>query len=192
MPEDPPSTRQHILAVAGVLFFRHGFRATGVDTIVKESGVAKMTLYRYFKSKDELIVASLEEANRAFWGWFEEAIQPHDGMPGEQLLAGFSALEKLVKSPQCYGCPFLAAASEFPELDSPGHKAALEHKQKVLARFRDLAQQAGAKHAEILADQLLLIMDGAFAAVRTFGQNNPGENVLRAAQALVAGELHND
>ncbi len=184
-----PSTRQRILDIAGDLFFRQGYRAVGVDTIVKETGVAKMTLYRYFPSKDDLIVAYLEQVNRLFWDWFDEAIRPYEGRPREQLVAVFTALEELVKSPQCYGCAFLVAASEFPELDSPGHKVALAHKQAVRERFRDLARRAGARKPDILANQLLLLMDGAFAAVRMFGPDNPGASIVAAATALIDAHL---
>jgi AcrR family transcriptional regulator len=179
------TTRQRILDIAGDLFFRKGYRAVGVDTIVKESGVAKMTLYRHFSSKDDLIVAYLEEVNRLFWGWLEAAIRPYEGMPREQLVAVFAALEQLISSPRCYGCAFLVAASEFPELDSPGHQVALDHKQGVRDRLRDLAQQAGARAPDVLAGQLVLLMDGSFAAVRMFGPDNPGTNVLEAAKTLI-------
>jgi AcrR family transcriptional regulator len=185
----PPTTRQRILNIAGDLFFRQGYRAIGVDTIVKETGVAKMTLYRHFPSKDDLIVAYLEQVNRLFWEWFEAAIKPYEGKPRDQLVAIFEALEELVKSPKCFGCAFLVAASEFPELDSPGHQVALAHKQAVRDRFRDLARQAGARKPAILADQLLLLMDGAFAAVRMFGPTNPGANVAQAATALIDAQV---
>jgi AcrR family transcriptional regulator len=187
-----PTTRQRILDVAGDLFFRNGYRAIGVDTIVKEAGVAKMTLYHYFASKDDLIVAYLEQVNQLFWDWFNAAIEPYAGQPRQQLVAVFAALEKLVKSPECYGCAFLVAASEFPELDSPGHRVALAHKRAVRDRLRDLAGQAGARQPDELADQLLLLMDGSFAAVRMFGPDNPGANVLEAARALIEAQVSPD
>jgi AcrR family transcriptional regulator len=183
------TTRQRILDIAGDLFFRKGYRAVGVDTIVHEAGIAKMTLYRYFPSKDDLIVAYLEQVNQLFWDWFDAAIEPFEGEPGQQLVAVFAALEELVKSPQCYGCAFLVAASEFPELDSPGHQVALAHKQMVRDRLRELAGQAGARKPAVLADQLALLMDGAFAAVRVFGAGNPGAGVVDAATTLIEAQL---
>jgi AcrR family transcriptional regulator len=184
-----PTTRQKILDVAGDLFFRHGYRAVGVDTIVKETGMAKMTLYRHFPSKDELIVAYLEGVDRLMQDWLDEATRLHEGQPREQLLAIFTALQKLVKSPQCYGCAFMMSSAEFPELDSPGHKVALAHKKSVRARFEKLARGAGARQPGRLADELLLLMDGAFAAVRMFGIENPGVNVGEAAAMLIDAHL---
>lgn len=182
-------TRERILEIAGGLFFRQGYRAVGVDTIVKESGLAKMTLYRYFPSKDDLIVAYLEQVNQEFWRWFHQAVESAAGQPREQLMAVFEALKKLVSGPRCYGCPFLVAAAEFPGPDSPGHRVALAHKQAVRDHFRELAVAAGARKPEELADQLLLLMDGSFAAVRMFGIPNPAVNVVVAAQVLIDAQI---
>jgi AcrR family transcriptional regulator len=189
MAGDIQATRQKILETAGDLFFRQGYRAVGVDTIVRESGVAKMTLYRHFPSKDDLIVAYLEQVNQTFWGWFDAAVQPQAGRPREQMVAFFAALEKLVKSPQCHGCAFMMAASEFPEPDSAGHKVALAHKSAVRDRLQELALAAGARQPERLANQLVLLMDGAFAAVRMFGIANPAANVAAAAATLIEAEV---
>lgn len=179
------SARQHILETAARLFFKEGYRAVGIDTIVAESGVAKMTLYRHFPSKDDLIVAYLEYSNTQFWDWFEAAIDQHPDQPRQQLIDLFDALEKLVTTPTCYGCPFLNAATEFPEADHPGHRVALEHKQALRSRLAALAQQAGAAHPAALADLLLLLMDGAFMAVRMFGQDNPANGIGQYARQLI-------
>jgi AcrR family transcriptional regulator len=148
-----------------------------------------MTLYRHFPSKDDLIVAYLKDSNDKFWAWFDESTAQSTDQPGSQLLAFFQALEKLVTSPTCYGCPFLNAVVDFPERAHPGHQVALEHKQAVHARFQELGRQAGAGTPEKLADQLLLLMDGAFMAVRMFGVNNPASHVAEAAEALIAAQV---
>ncbi len=187
--ETKKSARELILVTAADLFFRDGFRAVGVDTIIKKADVAKMTLYRHFPSKDDLIVAYLQDTNDKFWAWFNESTAQGAEQPHTQLIAFFEALEKVVTSPQCYGCPFLNAVVDFPEDSHPGHQVALEHKQSVRARFRELAQQAGAHAPNVLADQLLLLMDGAFMAVRMFGLNNPAAHVAEAAEALIAAHV---
>jgi AcrR family transcriptional regulator len=187
--ETKTSAREVILQTAAALFFREGFRAVGVDTIIKQAGVAKMTLYRYFPSKDDLIVAYLKDSNDKFWDWFNGSITLAYGQPRVQLIAVFEALEKLVTSPQCYGCPFLNTVVDFPEESHPGHQVALEHKESVRARFHDLAQQAGARAPSVLADQLILLMDGAFMAVRMYGINNPAAHVAEAAEALIAAQV---
>jgi AcrR family transcriptional regulator len=183
------SAREQILEVAANLFFRDGFRAVGIDTIIEQSGVAKMTLYRHFPSKDELIVAYLERANAGFWEWWEGAISPYPDAPRQQLLALFEALAKLATNPACYGCSFQVAAAEFPASDHPGHRVALAHKRAVIARLGRMAEQAGACAPGMLAEQLLLLMDGAFVAARMFGPNNPARHVAQAAATLLEAQL---
>lgn len=179
------TARETILETAGRLFFEHGYRAIGVDRIIAESGVAKATLYRYFPSKDDLIVAYLHDVNRLYWIWFEESIAPHPNQPRQQLIDLFYALQKLVTTPTCYGCPFLIAATEFPDAVHPGHQIAVEHKRTVRARLRELCQAAQLNIAERAADQLFLMMDGAFMAVRTFGVDNPAAQVGAQAAAFL-------
>jgi AcrR family transcriptional regulator len=187
--ETKKSAREMILDTAAALFYREGFRAVGIDTIVKRSGVAKMTLYRHFSSKDELIVAYLKETDQKFWAWFDESTSQPADRPTTQLIALFMALEKLVTTPTCYGCPFLNVVVDFPERDHPGHQVALAHKQAVRARLRVLAHRAGAYAPEALADQLLLLMDGAFMAVRMYGVDNPAAHVAAAAETLIAAQV---
>lgn len=180
--------KDRIFQTAARLFYQHGYRAVGVDTIAAESGVGKMTLYRHYPSKDDLIVAYLKESNAAFWEYFEQSSK--DALaPREKLLAFFQGLQRYVTDPACYGCPFLNVATEFPETDYAGHQVALEHKQSVRTRFRQLAEEAGAAKPEALADQLILLMDGAYMASRMFDTENPAAHVADAARVLVDAAL---
>jgi AcrR family transcriptional regulator len=156
----------------------------GIDTIIAESGVAKMTLYRHFPSKDALIAAHLERSNARFWDWLEDAISGIAD-PRARLLGVFRALEKLATAPQCLGCTFQGAAAEFPELTHPGHRAAVAHKRQVLRRFAAMAREAGLRDTDGLARQLLLLMDGAWVAARMFGPGSPAKGVAKAAEALI-------
>ena len=178
------SARNRILDAASELFYRDGYHAVGIDTIVERSGVAKMTLYRHFASKDDLIAAYLERANAEFWEWLDGEIATVDD-PREQLVVAFEATAKLATSARCLGCTFQAAASEFPELDHPGHEVALAHKRRVLARLAGLASDSGLADPDGLAAQLLLLMDGAWVAARMFGPDNHATSVVGAAQALI-------
>ncbi len=180
--------KDKVFQTAARLFFQHGYRAIGVDTIAAESGIGKMTLYRHFPSKDDLIVAYLKDSHAEFWNYFEQAIK--DAItPREKLLAYFQGLQEYVTTPACYGCPFLNIATEYPETDYPGHQVSLEHKQSVRARFCQLAKEAGAAKPEILADQLFLLMDGAYMASRMFGTKNPAAHVAEAARVLIDSAL---
>jgi AcrR family transcriptional regulator len=176
--------KSRVFQTAARLFYRRGYRAVGVDTLAQESGIAKMTLYRHYPSKDDLIVAYLNASNDEFWRHFEQAIAGRTG-GREQLLAFFEGLEEYVTTPACHGCPFLNVATEYPEAGYAGHKIALEHKQAVRARFRELARQAGAREPGVLADQLVLLMDGAYMASRVFGAQNPARHLAQAARTLI-------
>ena len=141
------AARERILETAERLFYRDGYRAVGVDTIVAESGVAKMTLYRHFPSKDDLIAAYLERTNEQLLAWMEGLIAPHRD-PRAALEAVFDGVAKLASSPECLGCAFVAAAGEFPEPDHPGHQAAAAHKRAVVDRLRELARTSGSAGCE--------------------------------------------
>jgi hypothetical protein len=97
----------------------------------------------------------------------------------------FDAVGKLANDPQCLGCTFQGTAAEFPDPEHPGHRVALAHKQAVLARLGALAREADLRAPEALADQLLLLMDGAWVAARMFGPGNPSAQVAAAATALI-------
>lgn len=180
------NTRDQLLATAAELFYREGFRAIGVDTISAASGVGKMTLYRQFQSKDELIVAYLNSANAQFWDWFER-VTTSAPTAREKILAFFEALAGQAAQPTCHGCPFLNVIVDFPAPDYPGHALALAHKQAVRERFRDLAAQAGQPDPQATADGLFLLMDGAYMAIRLYGSGGPALGVRQAAQALLEG-----
>ena len=178
--------KEKLFETAARLFYQYGYRATGVDTIAAESGVGKMTLYRHYPSKDDLIVAFLKQSDADFWGYFEQATQ-NATSAREKLLAFFEALQGYVTSPACYGCPFINVATEYPQVDHPGHQVALAHKQSVRARFNQLAEEAGAPQPQALANALLLLMDGAYMAARMYGASpdSPAANVAETARQLI-------
>jgi AcrR family transcriptional regulator len=180
------SPKEKLFRTAGQLFFRYGYRAVGVDTIAAESGIGKMTLYRYFPSKDDLIAAYLRDSDRNFWAHFERST---DGAVDarEVLLAFFRGLQDYATSPACYGCPFINIAGEYPEADYPGHQIALEHKQAVRAHFTRLAQAAGAAQPAQLASALMLLTDGAYIAARMYGAapDSPAGHLAETARQVI-------
>jgi AcrR family transcriptional regulator len=180
--------KDRVFQTAGKLFYQYGYRAIGVDTIAAESGIGKMTLYRHYPSKDDLIVAYLKDSDGQFWQNFE--VLTRDAFtPREKLLAFFQGLQEYVTTPACYGCPFLNVSTEYPETDYSGHQVAIEHKQSVRVKFHQLAMEASAKRPEVLADQLFLLMDGAYMASRMFGATNPAAHLAKAAKVLIDSAL---
>lgn len=176
--------KDKVFQTASRLFYQYGYRAIGVDTIASESGIGKMTLYRHYPSKDDLIVAYLKASDDLFWKNFDE-ITKAATTAREKLLAFFESLQEYVTTPACYGCPFLNVATEYPGADYAGHQVAIAHKQSVRVRFRQMAKEAGANKPEVLADQLMLLMDGAYMASRMFGTENPAAHLAEAARVFI-------
>jgi len=178
--------KEKLFQTAARLFYQHGYRAIGVDTIAAESGIGKMTLYRHYPSKDDLIGAYLHDSNQVFWDQFEQ-ITKDAPTAREKLVAFFEALQRYVLSPDCYGCPFINVAAEYPESDYAGHQVALEHKQSVLARFRQLSEDAGARQPDAMANALFLLMDGAYVAARMFGiaTHSPAISLAETARQVI-------
>ncbi|WP_404786933.1 TetR/AcrR family transcriptional regulator [Altericista sp. CCNU0014] len=168
MPRAATDARDRILSTASTLFYQQGIRAVGVDTIIAQSEVAKTTFYRYFPAKDDLVVAYLEERNQKFWELFEITVSQFPDRPKQQLLAIFSWLDELLACADSQGCPFLAVASEFPEIDYPGHRVAIAHKTQLRDRLAALARSSGIAQAEALSAGLMLLVDGAFVQRRLY------------------------
>jgi AcrR family transcriptional regulator len=183
------SARERILEVATDLFYREGIRAIGVDTIVARSGVAKMSLYRSFPSKDVLVAAFLAAADQRYWAWWDGVVARHPGAPREQLRALFRAVAKKTTSPDYRGCPFVNTSTEFPDAAHPGRAIALANKRELRARLGRLATSLGARDPESLADQLFLLMDGAYSTGQMLAAAGPGKALPDAADALIAAQL---
>lgn len=178
------SARERILRTASDLFYREGIRAVGIDTIIARAGVAKMSLYRHFSSKDDLIVAYLEEYEAAYWAWFDKVVAS-DGDPKERLLRLFDAYAERLKGAEPRGCRFINALAEFSDPKHPAHKAAVRAKRRLRGRLTDLAREAGARDADDLAAQLLMVYDGARLSAQLFGARDVASRQIAAARTLI-------
>ena len=179
------TARERILETAAELFYREGMRAVGIDTIIARTGVAKMSLYRNFASKDELICAYLEDTEATFWVWWDGIVARHPGDPRAQLKALFAALGKWTTHPKFRGCPFINTGVEFRDTDHPGLAVAARHARAMRDRLRDLAAEAGARDPDALAEQLVLMMQGAYAGARLLGPDVAARAIPAAAAVLV-------
>jgi AcrR family transcriptional regulator len=158
------STRDRIIGTAFELFGRNGFHAIGLDRILEEVGVSKQTFYNHFESKDELILAVLEYRHRVEQQTDEKLmleLAGHD--PKKRLYALFDMLDRWFKMPDWHGCIFLNAAAEFPTKTEPAHQAAADHLRVVQEQLQYLATLAGAREPAMLAEQLVVLMEGVIA-----------------------------
>jgi AcrR family transcriptional regulator len=174
-----------VLAVAADLFYRKGIRAVGVEEIVRKAGVAKISLYRSFRSKDELIVAYLEGRNADFWRQWDEAFLKYDDDPPAQLRAIMTYLARRTAAPGYRGCPFINFSIEFPVKSHPGHRVVDANKREWRRRLVAIAQALGAPEPKRTADRLMLLVEGAYAVSQTFGgPNGPTKEIISAAETL--------
>ena len=177
--------REHLVETARRLFYRDGFHATGIDAILAEAGVAKMTLYKHFKSKEELILAALERQGEWFRTWIAAGVERRARQPADRLLALFDALEEWFRSEAFFGCAFIKAAGEFPSLENPIHQIAMTHQQMVHSYIRGLAADAGARDPDALACQLCLLVGGAVVNAQPTGQCDAARQARAAAEVLI-------
>jgi AcrR family transcriptional regulator len=181
--------RDHLVDTALALFQREGYHATGIDRILGEAGVAKMTLYNHFKSKDELILAALRLRDERFRNWFMRDVERRTKDPCARLLACFDALADWFAQPDFRGCTFINAAAEFGQPGSPIHAACAEHKRLVAGYVRDLAEAVGATDPQGLADGLVLLMEGAIVMAYVADDAEAAANAKRAAEVLIGHGL---
>lgn len=180
----PRSARERILTTAGELFYQEGSRAVGIDTVIAESGVAKMSLYRSFRSKDELIGAWLAGRNDRYWRWFDGIVERHPGEPRQQLRVVIRAMAERTVKPGYRGCPFLNTALDYAESRHPGHQLAIRHKQTLAARLLGICHELPARDPAALSRQLVLLINGAQATAGMLGKRTQLE-VIAAAEILI-------
>jgi AcrR family transcriptional regulator len=180
------AVRERILDTANDLFYQEGVRAVGVDLVVEKSGVAKTSLYRHFATKDDLVAAVLERDDAAFWERWDDVAKRHAGDPSAELQAQLRWIAQYVAGPKYRGCPFLNIATEFPSPAHPARVVALRNKGELRGRLSLLAKRMKVRKHEALADQLLLLIDGAYVDGQLFGKTGPARAFLPAANALIA------
>jgi len=177
--------REHLLATAWRLFYRDGYRAVGIDTLLAEADVAKMTLYNHFDSKEELIVAVLEQRSRKLLAELDASVGAAGRSPARRLAAIFDGLKQWFAKDEFKGCAFIRALSEYPDPRHPIHRAAWAHKRAVNARLIQLAEAAGAKNPSALADTLSLLIDGAIIAAHATRSTDPADAARLASNGLL-------
>jgi AcrR family transcriptional regulator len=184
-----PKLRVHdrIMQTARDLFYRRGIRAVGVDTIACEAGTNKMSFYRCFASKDELIAEYLRGQEREAWAWWDETVAAQAGNPRAQIESLFDAqLTRSCKS-DSRGCALANAAVEIADPGHPARAVVEGFKAELRRRFRELARGTGARDADTLGDSLTLLWEGSCLTRLTFGgEHSPAETAAKAARSLIA------
>lgn len=183
-------TREHVLDVAHELFYWTGIRATGIDRVAAEAGVAPTALYRLFPSKDALVAAYIERAEGRYREWFDEVTKEDGRTAAARIVALFDALAERTRPEICRGCPFLMALTEFPDTEVEAHQSSVRLKEWVHGRLRHLAKEHAAAcsskvNAGLLTDHLTLLFEGVYATVQALGAEGPAKRARQLAASLV-------
>jgi len=178
--------RQRILETASELFYKQGARAVGVDLVVAQAGVAKTSLYRYFRTKDDLVAAFLQREDEDFWGTWDNVAEAHKADPAAELDAHLRWIGERVGRPNYRGCPQLNIAAEFPDAEHPARKVAAAHKLELRRRLRGIVERLGLQRPDELAGQLALLINGAFVSSQVLSAGEAIPLLQAAAQALLA------
>jgi AcrR family transcriptional regulator len=185
----PPSPRQRLLDTAAGLFYARGINAVGVDLISKEAGVSKRTLYQNFASKDQLVAESLA----ATGGSVIETYIPvgdESASPRELILTVFKGLGSWSLSDGFRGCPFVNTATELADPGHPARQVARDFKLQLRDYFARQAERGGAADPQQLADQLIVVFDGATVQAVMGTAARPGAGYTAARALLDAQSVH--
>ena len=180
----PP--RQRILEAADDLFRRVGIRGVGVEAIAEAAGTNKMTLYRHFESKDELIaewVRGIVEKKEAELG---EIVAAHPGDPEAQLVDWSRRVARKFAEAEERGSALGNALAELPERDHPARRVIDEHRRREHAWVLGTCRNAGFPEADLAADQFYMLLEGAKACVSCIGLKRVGEHLMQSVDALIA------
>lgn len=184
-----PGKRQHLIDTMDRLISEQGIRATGIDQIIAEAGVAKMTLYNNFRSKDELVLAAVREHDEAFRLYFARELEGRSKDAKTRLAMVFDVVAEWMETPGFMGCFFSRAASEYPKLDHPIHRAAAEHKQLFREYLWGLTTAAGASDPVELGEQIWMLVEGAITARFICGDRDAIHRAKRAGELIIDAAL---
>jgi AcrR family transcriptional regulator len=177
--------RKKILDVATDLFQTRGINSTGVDTIVAVAGTTKMTLYKYFKSKEDLILEVLQKGHHDFQTWLNDNLNRCSKQPADKIQKLFDFIEEWVTSPDFRGMAFIKASAEFPNEESPIHKLSAEQAKEFRIYIASLANEAGIADADSLSLQLSMLIEGAMQAEQMKRGSGAVKYAKKAAKILI-------
>jgi AcrR family transcriptional regulator len=178
-----------LLESATRLFYENGIHATGIDTILADSGVAKMTLYKHFGSKDALVAEYLKRRDEEWLPAFKDAVANAARSPKRRLYAIFNILGQWLDGDGHRGCALLNASVEFPDRSHDVRKLVANQKQELQEYLTQLSREAGARRPNDLAVQLAILIHGAIAWHSISGSTDSAPQAAKAAKAVIQSAL---
>lgn len=185
MNKHPPiDIRDTVLNTAEQLIYQHGIHATGMDLLVRTSGVARKSIYRHFSTKDDIAAQALSARDIRWMAWFRTEVDKAQ-TPEGRILNLFTVLKSWFTSDGFRGCAFINIAGEVGDAADPVRLIAKEHKQKLLKYALELCKEYGAPDPDALAKQLLVLIDGAITVARVMGDPGSADSARDIAQHLL-------
>ena len=181
------SKKELLVETALELFNQRGYALTGIDLILQKSGISKRTLYKYFPSKTDLVLAVLKKYEEDFYEWLVKASSEGGNTPEEQLIAIFDAAKTWFRRSNFYGCLMIQAAGEFTDKRSAIRRLCKEAKGLQREYMKKLAQNAGLKNPEQLANQIALLFEGALVTSQVSDVPRIADDAKKAVIALIDG-----
>lgn len=187
MKDQSPFPRDQVLDLAVTLFREFGFGTVSMSDIIAKTMVSKEQMDEHFPSKEQLILTALERFDRQSREFFATAVAGVSGGLRTKLVSFFNTLGDLFDDPEFYGCLFINAAVEYPQLSEPVHRLALSHKDLFRRMMYDLSIQHGLEHAEAhrLSEELLLVFDGVCVAYQRTREAKEIQSAKRLAEAIL-------
>ncbi len=177
--------RDKLLSAATHLFSEYGFHAVGVNRILSEAGVAKKTLYRYFPSKEDLIVAVLKAYDQRARAMFQAEVEARAQDPEAKILAFFDVAHAWFENHGFFGCLFIGAVGEYGDRQPEIRRVCQSYKNGVRAFLQDLCFQAGLADPLDLGDRLFMLFEGATVMAQISGDANSARLAKSTAQSLM-------
>ena len=181
--------RNRILDTARSLFYTRGVRAVGIDLIIAEARVAKASLYRHFRTKDELIAAYLAREDLDFWQTWDRVAAKHASDAQAELDAQLEWIGRRVARPGYRGCPQINVAAEFADIEHPARLVATNHKTELRRRLEALAARLGAPDPTLLGGQLAVLVNGAFVSSSILTAAESSALIRSAGERLIASAV---
>ena len=180
-----PSKKDILVSGALKVFYENGFHASGMDLVAKEVGISKTSIYKHFRTKEELILAVLELRDKQFRDWLVNFVENRASTPKEQILSIFDAHDEWFNQKDYKGCMFIKASAEYQDLKDPIHKISAKHKKLILEYIEEKLKWMGATDPKELSNQINLLIEGSIVVAKISGPNNIINLAKKSASTLM-------
>jgi len=185
-------TKTRILRIAAAVFYKHGYRATGVELIAKSAGIKKATLYHHFTDKDQLIKETLEQLSAESHAYLVKAWNKKGLTTITRLTVLFDELEAFFKRPDCCGCPFINAAGEYTDKKSIPHRICEAHFGFIAKNLEQFAREAGLMKPRVVAKRIVTVITGCYSSWFVAGMEDAARQAKYIAELIIQEHTPHD